>query len=309
MRIYNNVNAITTQNTLDNTNNAMAKSLEKLSTGLRINRASDDAAGLSVSEGLRTQIRGSQMAQRNANDGLAMLQIAEAGTQQITDSLQRMRELAIQSANGTYGNTDRGYIQQEFVALASEIVRISLSVTSTSQDVDTALASANRSSRKVQDAFLAKGVDKKDLQTSNVSIQPNYNSKGAPSGYAVTESMTASVRDLTKAGATLAAAVAAGGNAVRVDAVSFALEDTSGLVSGARKGAVDDAKAKAEQYAAAAGRSLGAVQSISEVVTSPTPQYMDGIAYARSAAQAAPVPLQAGSQDLSVQVTVVYALA
>ena len=106
--------------------------------------------------------------------------------------------------------------------------------------------------------------------------------------------MTASVRDLTKAGATLSAAVDAGGNAVRVDAVSFALEDTNGLVAGARKGAVDDAKAKAEQYAAAAGRSLGAVQSISEVVTSPTPQYMDGIAYARTAALAAPVPLQAG---------------
>ena len=190
-----------------------------------------------------------------------------------------------------------------------DTLRISLSVTATSQDVDTALASANKSAKAVQDAFLAKGVEKKDLQTSNVSIQPNYNSKGAPSGYVVSESMTASVRDLTKAGATLSAAVDAGGNAVRVDAVSFALEDTNGLVSGARKGAVDDAKAKAEQYAAAAGRSLGAVQSISEVVTSPTPQYMDGIAYARSAAQAAPVPLQAGSQDLSVQVTVVYALA
>jgi len=190
-----------------------------------------------------------------------------------------------------------------------DTLRISLSVTATSQDVDTALASANKSAKAVQDAFLGKGVDKKDLQTSNVSIQPNYNSKGAPSGYAVTESMTASVRDLTKAGATLAAAVAAGGNAVRVDAVSFALEDTSGLVSGARKGAVDDAKAKAEQYAAAAGRSLGAVQSISEVVTSPTPQYMDGPLYARATANVALVPLQAGSQDLSVQVTVVYALS
>jgi flagellin len=129
MRIYNNINATNVQNSLALTNKAMQKSLEKLSTGLRINRASDDAAGLSVSEGLRTQIRGSQMASRNATDGLAMLQIAEAGTQQITDSLQRMRELSIQSANGTYGNTDRGYIQQEFSALASEIVRISLSVT------------------------------------------------------------------------------------------------------------------------------------------------------------------------------------
>ena len=128
MRIYNNVNAINVQNSLNLTNRAMQKSLEKLSTGLRINRASDDAAGLSVSEGLRTQIRGSQMAQRNATDALAMLQIAEAGTQQITDSLQRMRELAIQSANGTYANTERSYIHQEYVALASEIARIALAV-------------------------------------------------------------------------------------------------------------------------------------------------------------------------------------
>lgn len=127
MRIYNNVNSVGIQNTLNLTNTAMKNSLEKLSTGLRINRASDDAAGLSVSEGLRSQIRGSQMAQRNANDGLAMLQIAESGTSQITDSLQRMRELAVQASNGTYSNTDRGYINQEYAALASEITRIAQS--------------------------------------------------------------------------------------------------------------------------------------------------------------------------------------
>ena len=129
MRIYNNVNAIAIQNALDNTNVAMSKSLERLSTGLRINQAADDPAGLSVSQGLQTQIRGSQMAQRNANDGLAMLQIAEGGTQQITNNLQQMRELAIQASNGTYANTDRMYINEEYPALASEITRIALSTT------------------------------------------------------------------------------------------------------------------------------------------------------------------------------------
>lgn len=129
MRIYNNVDAITTQNSLMESNRLMSKSLEKLSTGLRINRAADDAAGLSVSEGLRSQIRGSDMARRNSNDALAMLQIAEGGTQEITNSLQRMRELAIQSANGTYTNNERVYIQNEYAALASEIGRIALSVT------------------------------------------------------------------------------------------------------------------------------------------------------------------------------------
>jgi flagellin len=129
MRIYNNVDSITTQNSLMTSNRAMSKSLEKLSTGLRINRAADDAAGLSVSEGLRSQIRGSDMARRNSNDALAMLQIAEGGTQEITNSLQRMRELAIQSANGTYTNHERQYIQNEYDALASEITRIANAVT------------------------------------------------------------------------------------------------------------------------------------------------------------------------------------
>lgn len=124
MRIYNNVNAINTQNQLDNNGRMMSKSLEKLSTGLRINRASDDAAGLSVSEGLRSQIRGSQMSQRNADDATAMLQIAESGAQEVVNSLQRMRELALQAGNGTYSNTDRQYIQQEFQQLTSEINRI-----------------------------------------------------------------------------------------------------------------------------------------------------------------------------------------
>jgi len=129
MRIYNNVNAVNSQNQLDTNSRMMSKSLEKLSTGLRINRAADDAAGLSVSEGLRSQIRGSQMAQRNADDATALLQVAESGAQEIVDSLQRMRELAVQSANGTYSNTDRAYIQNEFDQLTCEIGRIGNSTT------------------------------------------------------------------------------------------------------------------------------------------------------------------------------------
>jgi uncharacterized protein len=189
-----------------------------------------------------------------------------------------------------------------------DTVRLALSVTATADDVDAALRAANKSAKAVQDALLAKGVATKDLQTSNVSIQPHYTSKGAPDGYVVVESMTASVRDVAKAGAALSAATAAGGDAVRVDGVSISLEDTSGLVAGARKGAVDDARAKAEQYAQAAGRSLGEVQSISEVVSSPTPQYLEQRS-AYSAAAMSAVPIQPGSQDVAVQVTVVYALS
>ncbi|HNY30486.1 MAG TPA: flagellin [Fibrobacteria bacterium] len=129
MRIFTNVNSYAIQNSLDRTISATRTSLERLASGLRINRAGDDAAGLSLSEGLRSQIRGNRMAQRNSNDGLAMLQIAESGTQQITDSLQRMRELALQASNGAYSNTDRGYLQQEYSALASEISRIATATT------------------------------------------------------------------------------------------------------------------------------------------------------------------------------------
>jgi uncharacterized protein YggE len=188
-----------------------------------------------------------------------------------------------------------------------DTLRISLSVTATATTIDAALASANRSARAVQSALTAAGVAAKDLQTSGLSIQPNYTAKGAPSGYRVDESVRAALRDMAKAGATLSAAVHAGGDAVRVDGVSVALEDTGALVAGARTAAVEDARARAKQYARAAGRSLGEVRSISEVVQQPTPLPYDG-RYAAEAISAA-VPIQPGSQDVTVQVTVVYALA
>jgi flagellin len=113
-----------TQNSLANAQNDLGKSLEKLSTGLRINRASDDAAGLSVSEQMRTQVRGLDRAKGNAQDGIALLQIAEGAANEISDILQRQRELAVQSANDTLTTTDRSYLDQEFNALTDEIGRI-----------------------------------------------------------------------------------------------------------------------------------------------------------------------------------------
>ncbi len=109
---------------LARSNQSMSSSLEKLSTGLRINRASDDAAGLAISERLRTQVRGSRQAQRNALDGTSLLQIAEGALNEISDILQRMRELAVQSSNDTLTNTERGYTNQEFGHLREEIDRI-----------------------------------------------------------------------------------------------------------------------------------------------------------------------------------------
>jgi flagellin len=125
MRINHNINSMITQTSLTNASASQGKSLEKLSTGLRINRASDDAAGLSVSEQLRTQVRGLGKAKSNAQDGIALLQIAEGAANEVSSILQRQRELAIQASNDTLTSTDRGYLEQEFDALTSEIDRIS----------------------------------------------------------------------------------------------------------------------------------------------------------------------------------------
>ena len=124
MRINNNIASMVTQGSLSRVNRDMSTSLERLSTGLRINRASDDAAGLGVSENLRTQIRGTSQARRNAMDGIAALTIAEGAANEISDILQRMRELAVQSANDTLTDTERAYTNQEFGQLVSEIDRI-----------------------------------------------------------------------------------------------------------------------------------------------------------------------------------------
>jgi len=113
-----------TQHALYQNNTSMSKSLEKLSTGLRINRAQDDAAGLAMSEQMRTQIRGLGKAKQNSQDGIAALQIAEGGLAEITNIMQRQRELAVQSANDTLTSTERKYLDLEFQELTKEIARI-----------------------------------------------------------------------------------------------------------------------------------------------------------------------------------------
>ncbi|MDR2582511.1 MAG: hypothetical protein LBC75_03425 [Fibromonadaceae bacterium] len=124
MQINHNIRAMVTQQSLFLNDNAMTKSLEKLSTGLRINRAQDDAAGLAMSEQMRTQIRGLAKAKRNALDGQAALQIAEGALAEITNMMQRQKELAVQSANDTLTSTERMYLNDEFQALTKEIDRI-----------------------------------------------------------------------------------------------------------------------------------------------------------------------------------------
>jgi flagellin len=124
MRINHNIASMVTQGSLFSVNRDMNKSLERLSTGLRINRASDDAAGLGVSENLRTQVKGTSQAIRNSQDGIAAITIAEGAANEISSILQRMRELAVQSSNDTLTSTERAYTDQEYGQLISEIDRI-----------------------------------------------------------------------------------------------------------------------------------------------------------------------------------------
>ncbi|MBK6732618.1 MAG: flagellin FliC [bacterium] len=128
MRINTNVPSINTRRHLSNSTNAFNKSMEKLSSGLRINRAGDDAAGLAISENLKSDIRALNQAARNAADGISLIQTAEGSLDEVSNILLRMKELAEQALNGTLSDTDRGYLNAEFDALKGEINRISDSV-------------------------------------------------------------------------------------------------------------------------------------------------------------------------------------
>ena len=122
--INTNVASLRSQAAMVTNNQAMSKTMQQLSTGKRINSASDDAAGLSISTRLTSQINGLNQAVRNANDGISLLQTAEGATDEITNMLQRMRELSVQSMNGTYSSNDRTSMNTEFSQLYQEIQRV-----------------------------------------------------------------------------------------------------------------------------------------------------------------------------------------
>jgi len=125
MVINTNIASLNSQRMLSKTNEALQTSMERLSSGMRVNSAKDDAAGLSIADRMTSQIRGMTVAMRNANDGISMAQTAEAGMGNITETLQRMRDLAIQAANfGAVSSNDREKLQTEFKQLGTEVLRI-----------------------------------------------------------------------------------------------------------------------------------------------------------------------------------------
>ena len=124
IRIFNNTASVNAQRNLDINSSRLSKSIERISSGIRINKGSDDAAGLAISEGLRSDIRALRQATRNANDGMSLVNVAEGALNEQSGILIRLRELASQAATGTVGSTERASIQLEFSALRQELTRI-----------------------------------------------------------------------------------------------------------------------------------------------------------------------------------------
>ncbi len=122
--INHNLSSITAQRNLAGTGRALGKAFERVSSGLRVNSAADDAAGLGVAENLEAASRSARVAMRNTNDGISVVQTAEGATSEVGNILKRMRELAVQSSSETLESTERQYIQDEYTALASEVDRI-----------------------------------------------------------------------------------------------------------------------------------------------------------------------------------------
>jgi hypothetical protein len=205
--------------------------------------------------------------------------------------------------------TDRGSITAQGVGKVigtPDVMTISLGVETRAASAKAALDQNNSIAAEVIEALKGSGVDPADLQTSQLSVNPTYGDNSEITGYQVTNSVTAVLRDIAGAGAVIDAVGQKAGNAARVQQLSFSIDDDSALRAAARADAVKQAQAQAKQLADAAGVKLGAVHSIVETAGStPTPVY----AAADSAAAGAPVPIEPGSQELSVVVQIVYDIA
>ena len=133
--VNTNSSSLNTQRNLNRSTRALGTSFQRLSSGLRINSAKDDAAGLAITERMTTQVRGLTQAIRNTNDGISLAQTAEGGLQETSSILQRLRELSVQSANDTNTEADRGFIQQEVDAMINELDRIATKTSFNNQNI------------------------------------------------------------------------------------------------------------------------------------------------------------------------------
>jgi flagellin len=195
VRIFNNIASLNAQRILGINNDRLALSVERISSGIRINRAADDAAGLGISEALRSDIRALRQAVRNSNDGIALINVAEGALNEQSSILIRLRELASQAATGTVGSTERATIQLEFNALRNEIDRISATTQFNGQGlVDGSLASTVSSANQV---LIQVGIDSGTNSRINLNEQINLTAVTSSSLGIDTLSVTAAAQALT----------------------------------------------------------------------------------------------------------------
>ena len=195
VRIFSNTASINAQRILGNNNDRLAKSVERISSGIRINKASDDAAGLAVSEALRSDIRALRQAVRNGNDGISLINITEGALNEQSGILIRLRELASQASTGTVGSTERQTIQLEFSALRNEIDRISSVTEFNGQNlVDGSLASSISADNQI---LIQVGIDSNASSRINLNESINLTAVTASSLSIDTLSVTTATAALT----------------------------------------------------------------------------------------------------------------
>ena len=169
VRIFNNIPSLNAQRILGINNGRLAQSVERISSGIRINRGSDDAAGLAISEGLRSDIRTLRQAVRNANDGVSLINVTEGALNEQSGIMIRLRELASQAATGTVGSTERATIQLEFTALRNELDRIAQTTEFNGQKlIEGSLASAATSANHI---LIQVGLDSTSHSRINLNTE------------------------------------------------------------------------------------------------------------------------------------------
>jgi len=190
-----------------------------------------------------------------------------------------------------------------------DLLTVSLDIDVTDQSAHGAVVDDNAKASAVTAVLRHGGVADKDIQTSNVSIEPQYSPSGTTTGYEMTNTITAKLRDFSTAGSVLDEVTAAAGNAARIDSLTFSIEDPSTIEDTARTEAVHQAVSHARSMAQAAGEGLGPVCSLTDQSPDLGIEVPSALGTAQSAPSApSPVPLQAGSQEVSAQITLVYAL-
>lgn len=196
MVVQHNLRAMNSNRMLNVNTQTQVKSAEKLSSGYKINRAADDAAGLAISEKMRRQVRGLTQASANAQDGISMVQTAEGALNEVHDMLQRMNELAVKAENGTLTTVDRGYIDAEVQQLISEINRVASTTTFNEKSLlngDSADVSLQVGAENTQK--ISFGIDKMDA--SSLGITAGSNANDVPAADALNECVKTAITNLS----------------------------------------------------------------------------------------------------------------